>query len=289
MRIWPQCIPCIYAARARELLSSQLPNDELVYYLAALAKHLSVSNPFSSTIRLATETYRFVKRAMHNVDPYLNYKIESNKWVVNNLIPLLEKRIRSLSNYERFKEILTATIAANAIDPGVPGYENLRIDLSVELGRDESLKAYKLISRARKVAYILDNAGEAVIDLEVVKLLSSMGIEVYVMAKTFPYQNDITVNETLALGFDKFARVVGTGSDAAGPIPGELSNEALTVLNNVDVIIAKGMAVFESFEEWQPPTTVVHALRAKCLPVASSVDVQVNEGVIAIRDTRTTK
>jgi len=284
VRIWPQCVPCIYSARARELLDARnLSGEEKVYALAALAAELSRANPHSSTIRLASDTYRFVKRKARDPDPYRDYKRESNRLVKERLLPLLEERVSRLAGYERFRALLLASIAANSLDPGVPGYEKLEVRLDVELGRDDSREAYELLREARRVTYVLDNAGEALVDLEVVKLLRSMGLEVWVLAKSRPYQNDVTVDEAVELGFSEYARVVGTGSDAAGPLPGELSEEAVAALTETDVILAKGMAVFEAFEEWAPPKPVVHVLRAKCAPVAAAVGVGVGEGAIALR------
>jgi uncharacterized protein with ATP-grasp and redox domains len=57
----------------------------------------------------------------------------------------------------------------------------------------------------------------------------------------------------------------------------------VAALTETDVVLAKGMAVFEAFEEWAPPKPVVHVLRAKCAPVAAAVGVGVGEGAIALR------
>lgn len=283
MRIWPQCIPCIYAARSRELLNSQLNNYEKVFTLTRLAGMLAAATPFSSTIRLATETYRLVKLATRNPDPYSSYKAESNKWVEEHVLPRAREHTKGLRECELVRELLVASILLNALDPGVPGYGGYNVNASVRLGRDESLSACRLLSSARKVVYILDNAGEALLDLETVRALNGMGLEVYVMAKSGAYQNDVTVTEAEDLGFSDYARVVGTGSDCAGPLPGELSEEAMELLSTVDVILAKGMANFEAFKEWCPPRPVIHVLLAKCVPVASAVGVAVGEGAIAVR------
>ena len=283
MRIWPQCIPCIYSARSRELLSSQLSDCEKVSALTKLAEIMRSATPFSSTIRLATDTYRFVKIAARDIDPYRSYKATSNEWMKSHLLPLVKNRVKGLTGFELIRELLVASIAANALDPGVPGYGAFEVDTSVKLGRDESDLALRMLASARKVAYILDNAGEALLDLEVVRELKRVGCEVYVLAKSSAYQNDVTVEEAKALGFTGYAHIVGTGSDSAGPLPGELSAEAAALLASVDVILAKGMANFEAFEEWSPPRPVIHVLLAKCVPVASAAGVAAGEGVIMVR------
>lgn len=283
MRIWPQCIPCIYAARAKEILASSLLDDDNVRSLTLLSAKLASANPYSSTVRLATETYRLVKLTTHTSDPYAEYKRMSNEYVREKLLPALKERVRGLSRWQLLRELLLASIATNALDPGVPGYEKIEVGLAVRLGRDEFEGVVRLLSSAHRVAYLLDNAGEAVVDLEVVKALRDMGLEVVAIAKSGAYQNDVTVDEAVEVGFGEVAQVVGSGSDAAGPLLGELSEEALELLTGADVVIAKGMANFEAFEEWQPPRPVVHVLKAKCLPVAVAVRVNVGEDVVMVR------
>lgn len=283
MRIWPVCIPCIYEARAREILRSGLSPEDKVYALELLHELMSRASPHASTIRLATDAFRLVKRLLRDPDPYREFREESNRLVRERLIPILRERASGLSGYELFRTLAVASIGANVLDPGVPGYESLRLELDVKLGRDESREAYELLSSSKRVAYVLDNAGEALVDLEIVRMLSEAGLEVTVLAKSVPYQNDVTVEEALQLGFGEYAEVVGTGSDSAGPLLGELSSEALRALLESDVIVAKGMAALEAFLEWTPPRPIVHILKAKCEPVATAVGVEEGEGVIAVR------
>ncbi|MEM1508942.1 MAG: ARMT1-like domain-containing protein [Thermofilaceae archaeon] len=283
MRIWPICVPCIYAARAREILNSELDPEEKIYALARLHELLEKVNSHSSTIRLANETFRLVKFLTYNKDPYLIFKRDSNELVKKILIPKLKDQIVSLESYELFKKLLIASINANSLDPGVPGYEALNVSFNIKIGLDESKEAYELVINSKHIVYTLDNSGEGLIDLEIIKLLSSIGLKVTVLAKSLPYQNDVTVEEAVALGFADYANVIGTGTDSAGPLPGEISDEALKALEKCDLVIAKGMAAFESFEEWRFDKPVLHIFRAKCLPVASTVGVSVGEGVIFIR------
>ncbi len=283
MRIWPICVPCIYAARAKEILNSELDPEEKIEALTRLHTLLEKANPHSSTIRLANETFRLVKFLTHNKDPYFTFKKDSNEIVKNVLISKLKDQIASLKGYSLFKNLLIASIIANSLDPGVPGYEALKISFDVKIGLDESREAYELVTDSKHITYILDNSGEGLIDLEIVKLITGIGVKVTVLAKSLPYQNDVTVEEAVALGFADYADVIGTGTDSAGPLPGEISDEALKALKSCDLIIAKGMAAFESFEEWRIGKPVLHVLRAKCLPVASTVGVGVGEGAIFIR------
>jgi len=282
MRIWPECIPCIYNARAREILASTLGPDEKIRALAKLHDFLSRTPVHASTIRLASAAFRLVKLLTHNPDPYSRYKEESNEYVRREVLPVIEKSIGGLKGYERFRRLALASININVLDPGVPGYGKLEVVLDDDLEVDETREAFRLIQEASYIVYILDNAGEALVDLLFVRELSEMGKEVVVMAKSLPYQNDVTVEEAVRIGFSRFAEIMGTGSDCGGLLPGEISDAALDILKRCDVAIAKGMAAYESMIEWEVPCRVIHLLKAKCQPVAASIGVKVGGGVVKI-------
>jgi len=283
MRIWPVCIPCIYDARAREILESSLKPDEKIYALTYLHRFLSTASIHASTIGLASEAFRQVKGLIRNPDPYRDYKDRSNKYVEEKILPLVKENLRGTEGYERFRKLVIAAININVLDPGVPGYGELDVFLNDNLGLDQTAIAYRLLEEAENIVYILDNAGEALIDLLFVEELARRNKEITVIAKSMPYQNDVTVDEAIELGFPRFARVLGTGSDSGGLLPGEFTDTVLKALKECDVAIAKGMAAYESMVEWSVPCRVIHIFMAKCMPVATSVGVKVREGVVMVR------
>jgi len=130
---------------------------------------------------------------------------------------------------------------------------------------------------------MLDNAGEAVFDKILVEEIVKLGPKVVVLAKSEPYQNDVTVNDAIKLGFDKVAEVVGTGSDYGGPLPEGLSKEAKELLAKTDLIIAKGMANYEAFLYAPPKKPVAHLFKAKCEPVASTLGVDVGARIAILK------
>ncbi|RLF16377.1 MAG: hypothetical protein DRJ66_03165 [Thermoprotei archaeon] len=289
MRLTPRCIPCIVNARANEIINySRLSDEEKVKALSILLKVISENvTPNTSTITLASIGFRAVKELIGDDDPYREYKKLSNK-IAMELLHDVMKEVKDLEGYERFRCLVVVSINANAIDPGVPPFhfdpERLReVLLEMSLDIDHTRKIYGLLTKAKRVVFLLDNAGEAVFDKVLVEEIANMVSEVIVVAKSSAYQNDVTVKDAIELGFDKVARVVGTGSDYGGPLPEALSSEVKELLSTADLIIAKGMANYEAFLYAPPKRPVAHLFKAKCKPVADTLRVRVGSRIALLK------
>jgi len=150
--------------------------------------------------------------------------------------------------------------------------------------------AVEALRGARRVAWVLDNAGEAVVDVAAALVLASRGVEVVLTAKGEEYEVDVTAAEVEelvgrvagVLGVDPGGvRVVSTGSMYPAVYRGEASEEAVAALEEADVVIVKGLAAFEALTEecWPPQSKAVVALTAKCPPVASLLGVDLGRPV----------
>lgn len=104
------------------------------------------------------------------------------------------------------------------------------------------------LSEAKSLVYLTDNCGEIVLDKILVKTIGRLypQINITVMTRGGVTLNDATVEDALSVGMDKLARVVGNGTAAPGTELREISPEALSLLQNADVIISKGMGNFET-------------------------------------------
>ena len=288
MRIRAECIPCLLTVRMKEILESSLQEEEkmraVIELLTTFVKHI---NPEISTIELASKSFSLIKRLLMNSDPYKEYKSNSNS-VVESLTPIILSHVENLSLHERLKALFIISINANILDPGAPPFtknlEQLKLGLlDDKLTLDDTGRILSLIEKSRRILYILDNAGEAVIDKLIISELVSTGKNVIVLAKGGAYQNDITYEEALEMDFGEVAEVMSTGSDHAAVLLDRASSKVLEVIKSVDLIIAKGMANYEAFLYTPPPTPVAHLFIAKCKPVASTLNVPVGSKIALLR------
>lgn len=109
-------------------------------------------------------------------------------------------------------------------------------------------KLQKDLSTCKRLVFLTDNAGEAVMD----KLFIEVMKEIYapekitVLVKGSPVLNDVAMEDALEIGLDKVAEVVDNGNGIAGTWLPELSPKAGEILDEADVIISKGQANFET-------------------------------------------
>lgn len=153
-------------------------------------------------------------------------------------------------------------------------------------------KARKILDEANLVAYLLDNSGEAVVDIVAALRLSMDGREVVLVAREEPYELDVTVDEARQLlvqvarrlrASTKRVRVIGTGSAYPGFATGLVSNRVVYLLVDADAVVSKGIANYEALLEYCSiaPDKAVVALRAKCPPIARILGAELDEAVVA--------
>jgi uncharacterized protein with ATP-grasp and redox domains len=65
--------------------------------------------------------------------------------------------------------------------------------------------------------------------------------------------------------------VITTGTDAVGINLSESSDEFIAAYGGADVILAKGMANWETLTEYPAPCPTLFLFRTKCEPVAKTV------------------
>ena len=185
---------------------------------------------------------------------------------------------------------LALAAAANSIDSWMPwGAHSSSVKLvkwrPPSRVREE---VAKLLRDASDVVFLLDNAGEAVIDVALALSLASEGRKVYLVAKSLPYETDVTVGEVEAiigrvsrlLGVEARLEVAGTGSRYPAPAVAALGG--LSMVRGAELVVSKGIANYEALIEYcsiDPSRTVI-ALTAKCPVLAEKFGVGLGDPVL---------
>jgi uncharacterized protein with ATP-grasp and redox domains len=136
------------------------------------------------------------------------------------------------------------------------------------------------LNNCRVLLYIGDNAGEIVFDRLLVEEIreNNMGIEVYFVVRGGPVINDATMEDALAVGMERVARVISSDSDAPATILSQCSEEVNRLYQSADVIIAKGQGNYESLEG--EGGNIFFLLRAKCHLIADLLGVKVGDFIL---------
>ncbi|OYD16679.1 hypothetical protein CH330_02145 [candidate division WOR-3 bacterium JGI_Cruoil_03_51_56] len=266
-----ECLPCAIR-QCRQIVKMVGGNEELerkaVERAGAVAKGLSLDEPpstYTSRILLA------VMSLLDSSDPFKQMKAEQNRAAR----PVAEKADREIAESpEPLKTALMLAAAGNVIDPG-PRHSFSIDDALKELqfAHDDSDMLIERLDHSKRIMYILDNSGEVMFDILVLKRLPKA--DLVIVARPGPILNDVTVNEAKELGLEEFGRVIGTGSQFLGVDLATVSDEFRKVYENADVVIAKGHANFESLVGRGRDGFFV--LTAKCELVAEPLGVKLGE------------
>ncbi|KPJ48805.1 hypothetical protein AMJ40_06835, partial [candidate division TA06 bacterium DG_26] len=158
-------------------------------------------------------------------------------------------------------------------------------EMDLEVGRELKKNDIHLFEEkrrhARSLLWIADNAGESVFDKLVLEQLT--GLELWIGVKGGAVLNDVTLEDAVSSGLNELGRLVTTGSNCLGVLPGKSSREFLSLLDNADLVVAKGHANFETLDTYG--REIFFLLKAKCEVVAQELGVEVGDTVFTVKET----
>jgi uncharacterized protein with ATP-grasp and redox domains len=239
------------------------------------------SEPLSHP-QIASRIHRRAYDILGNPDPFAELKALGNQQARE-----VTKEIRR--DLSTFREYVLASVIGNTFDYGVKGHtveKNFSVFFRREYAKgltiDDTEKIAPLCSR---VVYLSDNCGEIILDHLLIEYLKEQGSHVTLALKEAPILNDATLKDALDLGFDTLVdRITTTGGGAEIGICRENIPEDLrTALEKCTIIIAKGMANYESLSEMDNLPPVAYLMAAKCKPVADEVGVPLGSKIALLQ------
>lgn len=286
MKVHVRCAPCLLNRGYLEI--ERASKNQKVRFRAMVELLKLLNNEFSPEACpsiIGTKRDRLIKRITGNDDPYREVKNESNVQVLK-LLPRAQSFVQKRQTpIERFRAACMVALVGNMIEFDIIGHDFnfslLEESLTnVQLGVDDIDKVYELLSLSKKVMFLADNAGEIVLDAILTNEIRNFGVKVIVAVKDKPVLNDATMEDALKIGMQKFAdEVITTGTDTLGLILSEASEEFRKKLRECDLIIAKGMANYETLSEEKINIPIAFLLMAKCDPVALDLGVKKGSAV----------
>ncbi|UCB58052.1 MAG: DUF89 family protein [Thermoplasmatales archaeon] len=279
MKIQNECVPCLIKRIIFE--AEQSTNDKKVIKKTIQKTCYALSDlydPDGVSAEIATKVHRIAYDTLGNDDPYRELKKQSNE-IAKTLIPRVEELIDVSDDPIRMS--MLCSIVGNLLDFGIRGgsenpeklsevFENI---ISEDLGYDDTEDVKNILSNSKKVIIFSDNCGEIVFDKVLCREINKFNPNIFLtlVVKGEKILSDATMEDAEELGFYEVVdEILTTGNFAVGVdfqnIPSNLRN----ALNDVDLIICKGMANYESFSEtnYRP---IVYLLRTKCTAIANSM------------------
>ena len=279
MKTSEECYPCLgRLIRQAAELATEDP-DLRARVIEEGMKLLQREFSFGKTsIAVAMPLHRMVKAITGNPDPYLRMK-EAEVAMARKL-----DLLRDSGGREGLRADVILAVLGNSIDFFCDAEEVRRdLMLPVEFAIDDIAKLETKLESTKRVLYLADNAGEVFFDLRLVRTLGDHAAVTYVV-KESPIQNDITRSDLDYFGLaGELSRVITTGTDTPGVEMDKASSEFCSEFEAADLVLAKGMGYWETLTELPPTGKVFHLLKAKCLPVANSLGVELDSYVALLR------
>lgn len=223
-----------------------------------------------------------VSRGLANPDPFGEMKREHTKTALM-LYPHFKQMIEN--DQHPVEAAMKLAASANLIDVGTKKEIELMKEMDLEVGRELKKNDIHLFEEkrrhARSLLWIADNAGESVFDKLVLEQLT--GLELWIGVKGGAVLNDVTLEDAVSSGLNELGRLVTTGSNCLGVLPGKSSREFLSLLDNADLVVAKGHANFETLDTYG--REIFFLLKAKCEVVAQELGVEVGDTVFTVKET----
>lgn len=279
METYFDCIPCFIrqALDAARLATSNENIHEQV--LRGVLKEASEMDLLKSPPVMAQRIHRMIRKLSGSSDPYKELKERYNR-IALGLYPKLNQQVKNASN--PLEMAVRLAIAGNIIDFGV----NSRVDhfclkdtiehaLSGQFFGDME-KLFYAISRAEKILYLGDNAGEIVFDQILIEQLPAYKVTFAV--KGSPIINDATMADAEATGMTELVEVIDNGSDAPGTIITECSEVFRQRFADADLVIAKGQGNYETLTG--VGKNIFFILKAKCPVIARHIGCEVGSLVV---------
>lgn len=286
MDIRPECVPCLLK---RVLFQAKLADNgtEFDSLSAALSTFSEEFKKGRNSAEIATLVHTNAYAAMKISDPYLDLKIRADR-VAGDLLVKAQKYVDD--SEDRLRAAITVSLTGNIMDFG----QSTSIDdpdmfveifdelLAQGIGSDDTDALISCLKKPGHILFLFDNCGESQLDKVLIKELRKTGKPVIGVVRGEPILNDVTMEDALRIELDKeFDELIDTGTFAIG-IPKNVPDRLSYAISKSCLIIAKGMANYESLDKRDIGVPIAFLLRAKCVPVADSLNVEVGTNVVRV-------
>lgn len=255
MKLNPYCMCC--AVNKQEEKIRKFPDmNKKTEYMKKVMSILSSAEEQDCSPSLSVEIKKLYSEFWNcPAEDYTEIKKEFNQLMLN-VEASVEEKIRTSA--DPLETALLYARIGNYID--FAALENVSQETMLKLLENENQEPLSQteyanfqtdLSTAKTLVYLTDNCGEIVLDKLAVKILKEKypQLNITVIVRGYPVVNDATMEDAEEIGLTDIVKVTGNGSNVGGTwFPG-LSNEARTLLEQADVILAKGQGNFETMND----------------------------------------
>lgn len=249
-----QCFSCcerkLYGLMEQFHIEESLRKDIVKKAESILLEKKEVSAPV-----LMSQLLGVMQEVIGTTDFYKEAKEKYNRLLLEKEDSLWNK---IQSSKDPFVAGMQLAITGNYIDFGALEDVNteklnelLKNSDQIELDAAEISHLQNELQKAKTLVYVMDNAGEIVLDKLFIRILkeSYPDLNIYAMVREVPVLNDATKEDAVFIGLEKYTNVVSNGCKVPGTPMEYISKEARELIHQADLCIAKGQGNFETMRD----------------------------------------
>lgn len=244
------------------------PRRELL--VRRLLRVIEETSWYVTPVAISQRLHRIIRQETGAIDLYGPLKERMNRTALD-LLPVARAFLKGLADPR--EALVRLAIAGNLLDAGAENRVTPE-EFANRFGAiwrlpmvGNPLDLFQAATRAKRILYLADNAGEIVFDR---LLIEGLPIEKIVVAvRGSPIINDATLEDASVAGLLGLIPVITNGSDAPGTLLDECSDEFRVEFDRTDLIIAKGQGNYETL--CKIPREMFFLLTVKCRRVAEAI------------------
>jgi uncharacterized protein with ATP-grasp and redox domains len=280
VKTYLDCYPCFLRQALEAARMAGADEGQQRHVLDRVLDLLRQSDASRTPPEVGDQVHRIVRREVGAVDPYRAAKARSTREALA-MVPRLRTLLAEAD--DPLEVAIRLSIAGNIIDFGpAPHYELWEVVdrvLAQPYAIDDGRAFREALSRATRVLYLADNAGETVFDRLLIETIAEgTSVPIVYAVKGGPVLNDATVEDARAAGLDLAADLIHTGTDAPGTILDRCSAAFRDAYAAATAIIAKGQANYETLSG--QGARIFFLLQLKCPVIARDVGAPVGSIVL---------
>lgn len=252
-RVNEKCVACLYdkQVHSMETVADKVKAQAYLDDIKSILENRSDNDCAPYLVACFKEKYK-----EHFGDSPSNFSVEKRKYndLVLDMIPALSDKIQN--SIDPVKEALFMARIGNYIDFGamnqVDEDEFMNLFANMEISKQDE-KYYeqfaKECEKAHSFLLLADNCGEIVLDVLFLRQMAMRykNLALYVMVRGEEVLNDVTMEDAIYVGVQNVATVIENGNAVAGTVYELCSEDAKRLIDNADIILAKGQGNYESF------------------------------------------
>jgi len=283
MKLTDTCIDCLLS---RVVMECELVSADKACTARTVAscRDMLESLKDSSLLhpQIASAVHRKASEMIKNPDPFRDLKKAGNEQAMG-----VCHQVRG--QLSTFRDFVLASVIGNTFDYAVKDHDVtgdfsgfFETEFKNGLNVDDT---DRILERCSRVVYLTDNCGEIVFDRLLVGFLKAHGSHVTVAVRNAPILNDATMEDALALGFDKVADCLTTtgGGAEIGLDLAKMPEDLAKAIDNCTIIIAKGMANYESLSMYRNMPPIAYLMCVKCEVIAEDTGISRGSKIALLR------